>query len=276
MLGRIMRFFVSSSMFLALNGALVVVFADSLYGYPTSLAMFLAAFLATFSVYCLNKATDQKEDAINKPEVKLKNSVYYVVPSVTAMVISLALGLTISILTLLVLVAPFIIGFVYSVPAAKSIPRLKEIVGVKSFVVASSWAITGAFLPVTMQLTNPYKIMLVFIYIFCQLFVNTTIFDVLDTRGDSVSGVKTIPVAIGKRKTQVLALIMNSTLLIWLLYCSVYGFFISFLPALAFGVFYGYFIIWHFFKQGCKRLHAELMVDGEWLPIVFLMKIILR
>ena len=276
MITKALKFLTSSSIFLAFNGALVVVFADLLYGDQIPVELLLAAFLATFSVYGLNKVTDRREDEINKPENKSRGTMYYLVPSIVAMLVSLAIGVTVGALALLILALPLVIGFAYSFPITKSMPRLKEIVGVKSIVVALSWAITGAFLPITLQSTAINKIILVFIYIFAQIFVNTVIFDVLDMKGDFVSGVKTIPLAFGRKKTGKLLSVINGSLIIWIVYCLISGVFVSFIPAIAFGVLYGYAIIWCFFRENCQRFFAELIVDGEWLPVVCLVRVLLR
>jgi len=101
----------------------------------------IGAFLTTFAVYSLNNATDNTEDAINKPGSKPKNSKFYLASSIVALLVCIAIDYSRGWLTLLVLTAPLIIGFAYSIPIAKSIPRLKEILGIKSFVVALSWAV---------------------------------------------------------------------------------------------------------------------------------------
>ena len=266
----------SNSIFLALNGAIVIVFSSLLYGDPIPFNLVAAAFLATFSVYSLNMITDMKEDSINRSPCTPKKTGCYVTVSAATMVASLALGLMTGVMTLLILIAPLLIGFAYSIQITKSLPRLKEVVGVKSVVVAFSWAITGAFLPVTLQPTAAGKEVLVFLYIFAQILVNTIIFDALDVKGDRASGIVTVPVAIGKDKTKQLLLIINGSLVGWILYCLFTGIFENYLFTLGFGVFYEYAIIWYFFSKDRRRFHAELLVDGEWLPLVFLMKTLLR
>ena len=219
MLTTALKFLSSSSIFLALNGALVVYFANILYNDQISSTIYFAAFLSTYAVYNLNKISDSKEDAINRPDSKTKGPLYHAIPSIAAIFPSLAIGIATGPLTLLILAVPLIIGFAYSFPIAKSMPRLKEIVGVKSFAVAISWAITGAFLPETAQSTAPDKIFLIFFYVFAQILVNTIIFDAFDVKGDVFSGFKTIPIALGRKKTRRLLILINSSLLIWLTYC---------------------------------------------------------
>jgi 4-hydroxybenzoate polyprenyltransferase len=151
-------------------------------------------------------ATDSKEDIINRSQTGPKTARHYLALSLTSMAGSIIIGALNGVYALLVLVSPLIIGAVYSVKLAKSIPRLKEIVGVKSLVVALSWGITGAFLPATANSIPFYMEALVFFYIFSQILVNTIIFDTLDVNEDRASGIKTVPLALGLKKTKMMLL----------------------------------------------------------------------
>jgi 4-hydroxybenzoate polyprenyltransferase len=273
---RFLSFLTSSSLYLALNSALVVFLGFFLYGTEICLATLLAAFLATFSVYGLNKATDKAEDAINRPEIASKNPKYYLIPSLVALILSLGIGLLDGPWTDLVLVAPLLVGLFYSVRFSKKVPRLKEVTGVKSILVAFSWAFTGSLLPALMKPVHYELVLLVFVYIFFSLLVNTVLFDVLDLKGDQVSGVRTIPLVLGLRMTKIFLILMNSCLVVWLVYSAFRGFFLSSMPALVFGVLYGYLTIGYFVDHRFKRLRAELLVDGEWIPLVAMLRLFAR
>jgi 4-hydroxybenzoate polyprenyltransferase len=178
--------------------------------------------------------------------------------------------------TFLACLIPLILGFVYSVKILKPVPRFKEILCVKNIVVASSWAFTGAILPALAgtTLVATEKIVLVFIYIFSQLFINTLLFDVIDMPGDKEANIKTIPLQIGKQKTTRLLLLINSLLIPWVIYCLAFGVFIKYLPVAVFGALYSYGIIWYFTKNVNKRFLAELFVNGAWTPIIILLVLI--
>jgi 4-hydroxybenzoate polyprenyltransferase len=270
------NFLTSSSLYLALNSALVVFLGFVLYKTAISIPIMIAAFLATFSVYALNKATDKTEDAINRPTIASKNPRYYLIPSLAALILSLTIGLLDGPLADLILIAPLLVGLFYSVRFSKRVPRLKEVVGVKSILVAFSWAFTGSLLPALMAPVDHELVLLVFVYIFFSLLVNTVLFDVLDLKGDRVSGVRTIPFVLGSRRTKVFLILMNSCLVIWLVYSVSRGLFLSCMPALAFGVLYGYVMIGHFAGRHIRRLRAELLVDGEWIPLVAILRLFLR
>ena len=173
---------------------------------------------------------------------------------------------------LLVMAPSFLASFVYSVKLSESIPRLKEVVGVKSVLVAFGWGLTGALLPTISQPADALKVVLAFSYIFIQLLVNTILCDIPDMDGDMAAGVKTVPIVLGLDSTRKLLLAINSLMLPWLLYCFTQGLFLEYMPALSFGMLYGYLIIWAFSRKHSRRLLVEIAVDGEWIPLVAIMK----
>jgi 4-hydroxybenzoate polyprenyltransferase len=273
---KVLKFMISNSILLSLNGVMVVVFGFLLETAITVPLLLLSAFLVTFGVYGLNKFTDSAEDSINRPETSPKTSNCYLIFSVVAMILGFSIGLFESILAFFVLCAPVLIGVIYSVRISKSIPRLKEIVGVKSFVVAVSWALTGSLLPDQFFTAKFQLIAIVFVYIFVRVFVGTTLCDVLDKTGDLATGVETIPIRLGRNKTKKLLLTLNSLGMLLPIYCVATGTLIRFMPAMLFGVIYGYAAIWFFFKTNCKRFTAVLMLDGEWIPIIMIICLFIR
>jgi 4-hydroxybenzoate polyprenyltransferase len=273
---RLLRFMVSSSILLSLNGVMVVIFGFFLDSATIMPPLLFAAFLVTFGVYGLNKFTDKAEDSINHPESLPRASSYYLVFSIVSMTIGFLLGLLESILALFVLCAPVMIGVIYSVKISKSIPRLKEVVGVKSLVVAASWALTGCLLPDSLSAAKLQVIVIVFIYIFIRIFVGTILCDVLDTKGDLATRVETIPIRLGKNNTKKLLILLNSLGILLPIYCEATGILVRFVPALIFGLVYGYLAIWFFFKNNCKRFTAGLILDGEWIPMVIFLFLLIR
>lgn len=264
----------STSLFLALSGAFVVLLSYFLYEVTISIQIISIGFLAIFSIYGLNKITDTTEDLINRPEIASEKTIFYLVPSIVSLIASMAIGFINGIKVLLIILTPLLVGIIYSIKILPFIPRLKEVAGVKSLSVAFCWAFTGSLLPVATQLVPVEKIFLVFSFIFVQLLVNTIIFDTIDVEGDAFSGLKTIPLVLGKRKTKNLLLMINSLLGIWLTYCIFNGIFLTYLPALVFGFIYGYVLIWGFFDKTRKRFYADIFVDGQWLPMLAILRFI--
>jgi len=272
----IKTFALTSPFYLALNSCLVVALGFLFYYEQFNFLLLLAAFLATYSVYSLNKATDRVEDEINQTGPDPKSRKFFIVSAFIAMLLSLFIGLMSSPLAVGVLITPMVVGLIYSVKLSKNIPRIKEISGIKSLSVAFCWAFTGSVLPIVTQPILWEKVILVFLYIFVNIFVNTILFDVLDMKGDLTSGVKTIPHLLGLRKTRKLLFGINSCIFFWIAYCIFRGYFLNYIPALLFGIFYVYFLLIYFSKNQHLRLRAGFMIDGEWIPITLLMVICLR
>ena len=272
-LSSLLELLTSTSIFLALNASIVAAFSSLLYGLEVKPTILLIAFLATFSVYNMNRATDGAEDSINRPQAVSRSPLLFLVPSMIASALCLLLSASVGAQALTVIITSFTASILYSFKLSPSTPRLKEILGLKSVLVAFSWGFTGALLPASFQAVDAVKIVLAFTYIFIQILVNTILCDVRDMDGDRASGVNTLPLALGLGTTRKLLFTVNSLLFPWLLYCVRQGLFLEYMPALFFGMGYGYMIIWAFSKRGCNRLLVELAVDGEWMPLVGIMKL---
>ena len=264
----------STSIFIALNASIVAAFSSLLYGVKVKPTILLIAFLATFSVYNMNRATDRAEDMINRPRAASRSPQFFLVPSMVASASCLLLSASVGAQAIKVILTSFIASIFYSVKLSPSIPRLKEIVGLKSVLVAFSWGFTGALLPASSKAVDSVKIVMAFTFIFIQILVNTILCDIRDMYGDRASGVRTLPLDLGLSGTRKLLFIVNTLMFPWLLYCLTQRLFLEYVPALFFGMGYGYLIIWAFSRKGRNRLLVELAVDGEWIPLVALMKLL--
>lgn len=269
---KVASFLISTSLFLAINGSFKVFFSGILYN-VFAYDMVIITFLATFSTYGLNKLTDFKEDLINAPErakaIK-KIELTFKISVALSFFLSLVLGFFKSILTLPILLFPLLLGILYSVRLSSKIPRLKDITGVKNLTIALSWAVGSTLLPL-IYLTNKNNVLiiLIFYFFFLKSYINSIIFDIRDIEGDKKCGVRTIPVSLGREKTKILLLILNSTLLLWLLVFR--GYFMKYFYVLFFSIAYGYWYIMYFCgdrpKPGKSR---DLLVDGEFILIAIL------
>jgi 4-hydroxybenzoate polyprenyltransferase len=271
MITKVLKFLTLTSIFIGINGLIVILFSSHLYNVQLKIEILVITFLITFSAYSLNKATDKSEDSINRPEIVSIKRVFYVGPSIIAIILSLVIGAFMGFWALIILITSVILTIVYSIQLPFLTIRLKEVTGLKSFTVAFSWAFVGALLPATMQSVSVEKIILAFFYIFIQIIVNTILFDILDMKGDRVSGLITIPILLGLKKTKKLLISINSLLIILIAICMIEGVFKKNLLTLSFGIFYGYLLIWMFSSPNSNRLLAELLIDGEWIPIITLM-----
>ena len=269
---KFISFLTISSIFIAIAGFLLPCFSFLLYEVKVNFNLLLASSLLTFAVYNLNKLTDLKEDSVNVPEragfiEKNKHSVIFAV--VASYIAALSLSFLQNPFAIFIILFPFCTGIVYSIKISNF--RLKDITGIKNIVVALPWAVIGTFLPLAVSFRDFIIILLIFYFVFTKLFINTVLFDVRDIEGDKINMVRTIPVTFGMKKTKNLLLILNSTLIPWLAFSYLSGFFHQYLFVFIFAIAYGYWYILHFCKEGIKiGKSLDLLVDGEWIPVVIL------
>jgi len=276
-LNKFTSFLISTSLFLAITGSFKVLFSCLLFNIFAS-RLILATFFVIFSVYGLNKLTDLKEDTINRPEraelIKKMESVFKfsLIPS---FVLALLLGFSVDVSTLPILLFPLFSGVLYSVKFSKNLPRLKDILGVKNLSIATTWAVGSAILPVVCLLEKDMpQILLIFYFFFAKSFINAVLFDVKDIKGDRRSGIRTIPVVFGRKRTKNLLLILNSIFIPWIIYSYLSGYFHIYFIVLVLSIGYGYWYILYFCREENTRKSLDLLVDGEWIPVVMLAAIL--
>jgi 4-hydroxybenzoate polyprenyltransferase len=137
----------------------------------------------------------------------------------------------------------------------------------------SDCGVSSSNLPVIQRKTTNY-ISLYFFFI--KSYTNSILFDIRDIEGDSLNGVKTLPIVLGRNKTKILLLILNSILVFWFIFSYFQGFFHRYLVVLIFAIAYGYWYILHFCREGIKiGKSLDLLVDGEFILIAILESIIL-
>lgn len=262
-------FLAISSIFIALIGFLLPYFTFQLYNINIDLNLLLSSFLLTFTVYSLDKLSNIKEDSISLPERAgfiSRHRKIFIYATVASYVIALSLTFLKSILALFVILFPLCMGLIYSIKISNV--RLKDIPVLKNISIAASWAVVGTFLPLAVSSKHFPPIVLIFYFVFIKCFINTVLFDVRDIVGDSVNGVRTIPVIFGLKKTKILLLFLNSTLIIWLIISYSHRFFHQYLFVLIFSIFYGYWCTFHFCRKDKKiGKSLDLLVDGEWIYI---------
>ena len=261
-----------SSTFIGINAIFLSLFSFLLYDISLNLNLILIAFLVTFSVYNINKLTDVKEDSINLPERADfigRNRRPITHATMACYLIALLLSFLQNLFAIFIALFPLCCGVIYSIKILDF--RLKDITGVKNIIIALSWAGTGAFLPLLVASKAFIVVLLIFYFFFVRIFIGSVTFDIRDIEGDRMSGVRTIPVVFGREKTKNLLLILNSTLIPWLAISYLSGFFHHYLFVLIFIIAHGYGYILHFCKEGLKiGKSLDLIVDGEWIPVVLL------
>ncbi len=215
-----------SSLILALTGGAGVYTSCFIQGIPCTPALVIIMVLVSFSVYNLNRKTDETEDEINHKErfsftKKFEKHLFY------AALASYALALGICWLSgpevLLVGLIPLVSGILYSVPLFPEtwrFRRLKEIPLMKNLLVAGAWALTLSLLPVyAFNLQPGLPALLTALFFFNYVFMASVLPDIRDREGDALVGVNTIPVLFGVRNTKALlagvTLVVSCGILFW-------------------------------------------------------------
>ena len=270
------RFLVFSSLLLSLQCVAMAYVSCIIQQVHWSPMMTVIPFLVAFSIYNLNRKTDEDEDAINRQD-RYTFTKRYEIPLLYATLLCIALALILSalhgILSLLATAAPFLCGILYSfrwLPERTGYRRLKEIPGVKNFVVGFAWAIFLAFLPVYLTGGTPdSRTAVTFLLFFLWGFMASLIPDIRDRDGDARAGVRTIPVIFGEERTKT---ILTQALLVLGLPAVLFSF--LFLPPFTTVL----LIVANVYSHGCVYLLdririrdfvADALSDGQYIFFVF-------
>jgi 4-hydroxybenzoate polyprenyltransferase len=265
-LNKSISFLAVSSILIAIAGVLKLYSSFVLYDIHPDYKLICASFFIIFSTYNLNKFTDVKEDSINLPQrtIFIERNKHYLIFLITlSYVAALVLCFLQNLYAVLLVLCPLLVGFIYSIKVQNF--RLKDITGLKSISVGICWASCITLLPVTVYSKEIITICFMFYFFFIKSIISTILWDVRDKVGDSLNGVKTIPVVLGINKTQKLLVLLNSTVVLWFICCYLLNFFDDYLPIFVFSIVYEYWCIFRFCRPYVNSVKMmELFIHGEW------------
>ena len=274
-------YLVYSSLYLSFAAGSMAYISSILHEVPFNPIVFVLGMLITFSVYNLNRKTDESEDAINhskRYEFTKKYEKVLFSTAIGAYVLALVLSWLYGPTVVLIAAIPLISGLVYSTPIfPRKFPyrRLKEIPVAKSLLVAVAWALPPALLPVYIAGALPGTITLaVILFFFSLVFINTVLFDMRDVEGDRITGVRTIPVCIGIARTIRLLTLVNvvfGSAVVLLLWGEIP---LTYLVLIITGIFYAQWYIHHYQQISQSNLLCDLIADGQFIALGLFMVII--
>ncbi|HIH74475.1 MAG TPA: UbiA family prenyltransferase [Methanosarcina sp.] len=197
-----------SSILVAFSGALRIHLAFLLLHIQSSIFTCVAGGLIIYTVYTLDRALGSEEDVVNRTELNGSNKKIGLAVSILAFIIGTSI-LAVEGMLLLALI-PFITGYLYSkgIKLGRFALKLKGGLGIKNLVVGLTWGIFIAGLAGS-GCGNLVPVVMVFIFFGVKLFINSAIYDFKDIRGDTLAGIRTLPVSLGARKTRNLLLSMH-------------------------------------------------------------------
>lgn len=273
LLKEIFRFLSVSSLFVGATGFFQTLAGYYLLDLSPNIMVCSAVFFMTFSLYSLNKITDMKEDAINMPERLnfLKGRKNLIVTySVVAYLLSILLTFLDNPASVIVVLVPLIANALYGSKLLPGLPRLKDIPVTKNLVVAISWAAATTLLPAGHIMSKISTVALVFYFMLGKAFVNTVLYDMRDIKGDEENGIRTLPIILGRKKTALVLLAVNATLLPLLMFLDGNA---RLLAAILIINGFAYTI---FFADRVNQLAMDLFVDGEWMLACIMLAILIQ
>jgi len=269
-----------SNLLLSIGAALAAFAAAvilNLFASEFSFIPLLIIFFITFSIYNFNRKTDLKEDKVNHPErvdfIKKHEKILFIL-SVLSYAAALSLSLLSNIETFLVSILPLVIMALYGIKwAPESVrnklkfSRLKEIPLIKNIVVSMTWASMTFVLVFFLSLNITIAVWIVFIFLFLRFFINTVMFDVRDTVGDRIFNIRTLPVALGIKKTKYILYGINLFLILFLLAAA----FLNLESPIALHLLNlsNIYSLWYISRidKNDKKFLADVVVDGEYFVI---------
>jgi 4-hydroxybenzoate polyprenyltransferase len=239
---------------------------------PAVLAIML---LVPFSVYNMNRKTDEEEDSVNHPD-RYRFTKRFEKPLANGALVAYALAVLIAVpyglMGVLVTLVPLIAGVLYSMPVLPKrlgYRRLKEIPVMKNLVVCISWATILMLLPCVASGT-PVTItsLLGFAFFFSYVFIASAMPDMRDREGDALTGVRTIPVLLGIGRTKRVLGLMNGSTALMLIAVGIGATFPPLITALFVGTHcYTQYCITSFGRIGRPDLICDILLDGGFVII---------
>lgn len=192
---------------------------------PVHVSSIAIASLFVYAMHVLNRLMSSRQSGLIgsfREKSYFRHKKNYRLAAFVSLAIALALSLTDSLLSFSVLFIISLAGGLYNMkilPEGWRFKRLKDIPGSKNIFTASAWGMVAAVLPALNNSQNfNAKMAVAFIFTFILVFTRSAMSDIMDIQSDKLLGRETIPVVIGKEKTQILLkiilLILLSILLI--------------------------------------------------------------
>jgi 4-hydroxybenzoate polyprenyltransferase len=270
----LIHFLMFTSLFVGIAGGGMVYVAAFAEGVACGPVPIVIMFLVGFSVYNLNRKTDEAEDAINRADrysFTKKFEKHLFIAALVTYGLAIAIAAFYGVAATIVILIPLVAGILYSIPClppSTGYRRLKEIPVVKNLVVGFAWGTTLTFIPLLVTgtpATMATAVTLVFFSTYA--FIASTLPDIRDLEGDAQAGVRTIPVVIGEKRTLILITLMNLFIGVGATIISVV--FLSLVIALIFAIstLYLHLCIRNFTRAKRKDIACDILTDGQFLII---------
>jgi 4-hydroxybenzoate polyprenyltransferase len=229
---RVIDFVIRNRIHLLPAAALIAWAAPPLYGSTPSWNAVPSILLAGFGIYQLNRVFDVVEDRINDPQA------YVYTTAARRLILKVAAGAIASSVFLSILLTNYFAtivlsimilgGILYSAPflngKQKEI-RLKQIPSLKNVVPSLVWPITTIVYP---AMSTPevhwLQLLLLVTGVSCSVFTIEVAWDVRDSSGDQIAGIRTLATAFGSHRALLVPLLLSSgdaVIIVFLVYMGI-------------------------------------------------------
>lgn len=259
--------FVYGGHLISLGAASIVFTSAILLDIKITWDCLLVVYLGTQSVYLYNHFKEFDKDSLTNPQRSehIEKYVKYI-PLITLFFSLTAIVIVIyfnKILALLFGLLMLFGGLLYSKFLKKFTRR---IIGFKDFLISFLWATLVIFLAYYYFFSWNFALILMVLFIFLRLFLNTNFFDMKDVESDIKEGLLTLPVILGKKTLIKFLTIINMLSMIPI----IFGVFLDILPNFSLILLLTIPYSFYYLKQTSKesvdlRFLSYVLVDGEYL-----------
>jgi 4-hydroxybenzoate polyprenyltransferase len=202
------REFVLGGHLLAIGTASIAAASAVALGVGATPLLLLMAYLFSYGAYTMNRSTEFDADSVSHPERTAllgRRRRYLPLISAGCFVLGYAIAITVNLIFFAALLVPLAFSVLYSVGSKRlvgviGVAKLKDKLLVKNLFVSLGWSLIPVL--VGLYYLRFEEVLLVMgVFIFMRLMVNTLIFDVRDVEGDRAEGIRTVPVTFGEAAT---------------------------------------------------------------------------
>lgn len=226
-LGRLNRFFenvgeflVESALYLSI-GAVSMCYTSLVFQdlHPSGTLLSIV-FFYVFATHIFNRYNERLKDEFSdtgRTRFFRDYGKFLIFAATAAAFVSLYLSYILGIIPFIFLLFSYLMGILYTIRIVPEkyyslikYKRLKDIPGSKDILIALAWAWVIVLIPFLHEGMNfSYKAVTILGFVLVTVFIRSVIFDIVSIEGDRIVGRETIPILIGRDRTQTVLLVLS-------------------------------------------------------------------
>ena len=257
---------VRTDVYSAIGAAFLSLTAMLIQNLPVHFPQILLAALFVYAMHTINRFVNRRTSTIigSFREASYRHhEKAYLATAAASLILALAIGFFAGRAAFLILLCVSVFGALYNAaifPGSWRFQGLKDLPGSKNISMATAWATVTAVLPqISREPIMTPAMAIAFCFVFGLVFIRSALSDIHDIQSDKLIGRETIPVLIGREKTERLLIFVSAFLLFLLCIAWPMGWTSSLSPFLSLSIFY----IWICFKvYDRKPGFSGVVVEG--------------